>query len=153
MLTYDEVRKILPQKFPIIMVDRVVSCEAGRSIRTLKNISGNDLLLIGHFPDMAIFPGALLIEGVAQSAILLQKLSHIDGEASSLNEVYLFGAVKARFTHPVYPGDQVFYDVELVKAVPFAAFFNGKATVDGKIVALCELTMSTKQIGRNSDAA
>ena len=74
-LSFDEVREILPQKFPLIMVDRVLSCERGVSIECLKNISGNDILLTGHFPTMAIFPGALLLEGIAQSAILLHHLT------------------------------------------------------------------------------
>ena len=141
MLNFDEVRRLLPQQFPMIMVDRVLSYEANRSIRTQKNISGNDLFLLGHFPDHAIFPGALLIEGMAQSAILLQKLS----TDVQKDEFYLLGSVKARFTNPVYPGDQVIYDVELVRTVSVAVFFHGKATVEGKTVALCELSMSTKK--------
>ena len=85
-LSFDQVRDLLPQKFPLIMVDRVLSCEPGKRIECLKNITGNDFLLTGHFPTMAIFPGALLLEGAAQSAILLYRLT--DGTARRTISIY-----------------------------------------------------------------
>jgi len=139
-LTFDEVRDILPQKFPLIMVDRVLDCEPGKSIQCLKNISGNDFLLLGHFPTMAIFPGALLLEGIAQSALLLHKLS----SQTSHQEIHLFGSVKARFISPVYPGDQVIYHVQFLSANTVATTFLGEARVNGKPVARCELAMATR---------
>jgi 3-hydroxyacyl-[acyl-carrier-protein] dehydratase len=142
-LTFDQVREMLPQRFPLIMVDRVLSCRRGLSIECLKNISGNDFLLTGHFPDMAIFPGALLLEGVAQSAILLHRLSF----PAEPNCVHLFGSVKARFVSPVYPGDQVIYNVEFVTANRVATTFRGEGSVDRRIVTRCELAMSTRPAG------
>jgi len=141
-LTFDEVRDILPQKFPLIMVDRVLNCELGKSIECLKNISGNDFLLLGHFPTMAIFPGALLLEGIAQSSLLLHKLSA--GAKGTSQEIHLFGSVKARFISPVYPGDQVIYHVNFLSSNVVATTFLGEARVNHKPVARCELAMATR---------
>ena len=140
-LNFDEVREMLPQKFPLIMVDRVLSCERGKKIECLKNITGNDFLLTGHFPTMAIFPGALLLEGVAQSSILLHRISHPE---SSPKDIHLFGSVKARFVSPVFPGDQVIYHVEFLSSNSLATTFHGEARVSGKPVARCELAMATR---------
>jgi 3-hydroxyacyl-[acyl-carrier-protein] dehydratase len=145
VLGFDEVRRLLPQQFPMIMVDRVLAVEPGKTIQTCKNISGNDLMLIGHFPDMAIFPGALLIEGAAQSSILLQKLSN-SGEGKMQH--YLFGSAKARFIATVHPGDQVIFHVALTTAHSFMATFLGEATVCNKPVLRCELTMALREKGR-----
>src|ERR1051326_5330206 len=70
-IDFDEIRDLLPQKFPFLMIDRVVAIEKGKKVVAFKNITGNELFFPGHFPAMAVMPGALIIESMAQAAIIL----------------------------------------------------------------------------------
>lgn len=145
-IKFEEIRKLIPQKFPLLMVDRVISLEKGKSIVAIKNISGNEIHFLGHFPDTAVFPGALILEGMAQTAIILFRKSR-DVEPNPPDDpdlLFFFGAASARFFHPVVPGDQLRIEVKVVKAYSTGGMVEAVATVDGKTVAKGELTFGVK---------
>jgi len=133
---------ILPQRHPLVMVDRVLSFEAGRRLVGRKNISVGDAVMPGHFPGHPIFPGAALLEGLAQCCVLLFELTH--GPLRH-GEVPLFGSASARFLGMVRPGDVVRFEIEVIKMTSFAGVFKGRALVDGGVVARCELTMGRQK--------
>ncbi len=125
------------------MIDRVLEIEPGKYVIAVKNISGNDMVFQGHFPEKAIMPGALIIEAMAQTAIILFATNKKD-ESPDKKPLYFFGSVKARFLHPATPGDQLKIRVENVKALPNGAFVSGEAFVDNKKIAEAELVFSVK---------
>ena len=142
MLNIEEIQKILPQKFPFLMIDRVLELEPGKKITALKNISINEDFFSGHFPGRPVMPGVLIIEAMAQAAIIMfyspEKVSE-DKKAS-----YYLGSVKARFLHPVSAGDQLKITVEPIKVISGAGLVQARAEVAGKEVASAELSFSVK---------
>jgi 3-hydroxyacyl-[acyl-carrier-protein] dehydratase len=142
-LDFEEIKKLLPQRFPFIMIDRVLDVEPGKHATAVKNISGNDMVFLGHFPEKAIMPGALIIEAMAQTAIVLFTIGG-KNDSREKKPLYYFGSVKARFLHPAVPGDQLKIRVENVKSLPNGAFISGEAFVDDKKVSEAELVFSVK---------
>jgi len=142
-LDFEEIKKLIPQRFPFIMIDRVLEIEPGKRATAVKNISGNDMVFLGHFPEKAIMPGALILEAMAQTAIILFATGGKNG-SDSKNPLYFFGSVKARFLHPAVPGDQLKIRVENVKTLPTTVFVSGEVFVDDKKIAEAELVFSVK---------
>ena len=101
------------------------------------------MVFLGHFPEKAVMPGALIIEAMAQTAIILFATSG-KSERGDKKPLYFFGSVKARFLHPVVPGDQLKIRVENVKSLPSGAYVSGEAFVDDEKVAEAELVFSVK---------
>lgn len=135
----NEVRSLLPQDYPFIFVDSVLDYEVNDHITCLKNVSFNEWFFPGHFPDNPIFPGVLLIEGMAQSLILLHKLS-ISKTEDSEKKIFLFtGIKKARFLDKVKPGDQIIYTCKFIRVIENAIFAEAEAMVGDKVVAKAEL--------------
>lgn len=151
-ITFDEIRELLPQKFPLLMIDRIIELEEGKRAVAVKNITGNELFFLGHFPDMAVMPGALIIEGMAQTAIVLFRKSFDDEPGFSVeNKLFFFGSAKARFLRPVVPGDQLQLEVVMTKAVSTGALVEATATVDGKTVAKAVLGFGLKDLDGQSE--
>lgn len=142
-LDFEEIKKLIPQRFPFIMIDRVLEIEPGKHATAVKNISGNDMVFLGHFPEKAIMPGALILEAMAQTAIILFATGRKNG-SDNKNPLYFFGSVKARFLHPAVPGDQLKIRVENVKTLPTTVFVSGEVFVDDKKIAEAELVFSVK---------
>ncbi len=142
-LDFEEIKKLIPQRFPFIMIDRIIELEPGKHAVAVKNVSGNDMVFIGHFPEKAIMPGALIIEAMAQTAIILFAAGKERTEEGG-KRLYYFGSVKARFLHPALPGDQLKIKVENVKSLPTGAFVSGEAFVDDKKITEAELVFSVK---------
>jgi 3-hydroxyacyl-[acyl-carrier-protein] dehydratase len=142
-LDFEEIKELIPQRFPFIMIDRVLEIEPGKHITAVKNISGNDMVFLGHFPEKAVMPGALIIEAMAQTAIILFATNK-KNEGSSKKPMYYFGSVKARFLHPALPGDQLKIKVVNVKTLPTGAFVSGEVFVDDKKITEAELVFSVK---------
>jgi len=142
-LDFEAIKKLLPQRFPFLMIDRVLELEPGKHAVAVKNISGNDIVFLGHFPDKAVMPGALIIEAMAQAAIILFATSG-KNDGGDKKSIYYFGSVKARFLHPAVPGDQLKIKVENVKSLPTGAYVSGEAFVDDKKIAEAELVFSVK---------
>jgi len=142
-LDFEEIKKIIPQRFPFLMIDRVLDVEPGKHVVAVKNISGNDMVFLGHFPDKAVMPGALIIEAMAQAAIILFDVG-TDKPETGKRPLYYFGSVKARFLHPAVPGDQLKIRVENVKTLPTGAFVSGEAFAEDRKIAEAELVFSVK---------
>lgn len=142
-LDFEAIKTYLPQRFPFIMLDKVIELEPGKRAVGIKNISGNDIFFLGHFPDRAVMPGAAIIEAMAQTAIVLfASAQHEQQEGKK--PVYLFGSVKARFLHTVVPGDQLKLTVENTKSLPTGAYVTAVATVEGKKVSEADLVFSVQ---------
>jgi 3-hydroxyacyl-[acyl-carrier-protein] dehydratase len=125
------------------MVDRVLEIEPGKHVIAVKNISGNDMVFLGHFPEKAIMPGALILEAMAQTAIILFAAGK-EKQEEGKKPLYYFGSVKARFLHPAVPGDQLKIRVENVKSLPSGAYVSGEAFVGDKKITEAELVFSVQ---------
>jgi 3-hydroxyacyl-[acyl-carrier-protein] dehydratase len=132
MLSFEEIRKLVPQKYPFLFIDKVVELQKGSKIVCLKNISGNESFFAGHFPDFAIMPGVLILEALAQASIVLFKKS-FDAEEDK-DKVFLLGSADVRFTKPVFPGDQLLLEINVEKLISRAAIVKGIARVGAKVV-------------------
>lgn len=140
MILFEEIRSLLPQKYPFLFIDRVVEFEEGKKIVCVKNVSGNEPVFVGHFPDFAIMPGVLIIEAMAQASIILFKKS-LPAQQNDKNTVFLLASVNnARFTKPVFPGDQLFVEIIVEKIVSKGAIVQATVKVEKKTVAKASLT-------------
>jgi 3-hydroxyacyl-[acyl-carrier-protein] dehydratase len=136
VINIDQIRKILPQKPPFLMIDRVLDVEPGKKIIALKNVS-MDEILNAHFPGKSIMPGALIIEIMAQAAILLYSSINNFQIKESVN--YYLGSVKASFLKPVVPGDQLIIEATMGKLLSKGFYVEVKAFVKEEKVAESEL--------------
>jgi beta-hydroxyacyl-ACP dehydratase FabZ len=128
---------LLKQRYPILMVDRVLALEVGKKIRTLKNISVNEPYFVGHFPGYPVFPGVLTIECFAQAAAILIRL--IDGESPVLFDV-IGSVIDFRFNRPLVPGDQLEIEMVISKAAGTNRIIEGKGYVGEEVVASGKFT-------------
>jgi 3-hydroxyacyl-[acyl-carrier-protein] dehydratase len=143
MLDIEKIQKILPQRFPFLMIDRILELEPGKKVVAVKNASINEAFFGGHFPGNPVMPGVLIIESMAQAAIML---FFSEEQAASAKKIsYYLGSVKVRFLNPVFPGDQLKITVEPVKVVSNAGIVNAVAEVAAKEVARGELSFSIKE--------
>lgn len=129
-----EILKCLPHRYPFLLVDRVLECEPGKSIRALKNVTINEHFFVGHFPTHPVMPGVLIVEAMAQSAAVLAHFT-IDGKKTGKLFYYFAGIDNFRFKRPVIPGDQLILEVSLERMVRGIAKFSGNARVGERIVA------------------
>ncbi len=139
MISFDEITRLIPHRYPFLFVDRVLELEAGKRIRCLKNVTGNEYFFPGHFADLSLMPGTIMVEALAQCGLLLFRAGAAQQHP---DKVYLLGAVDARFLRPVTPGDQVLFDVVAEKVISTAAIVRGVALVDGEPVARAKLTFA-----------
>jgi 3-hydroxyacyl-[acyl-carrier-protein] dehydratase len=142
VLDFEEVRRLLPQSHPFLMLDRVVELVPGERIAGVKMVSGNEGFFQGHFPRMAVMPAALILEALAQATIvLLRRTAELRGEAEE-PRLYLFGSVHARMQRPVFPGDALRLDVKLLKLLEDGGAAEGRASVDGASCTEAEMYFS-----------
>ena len=128
----------LPHRYPFLMIERVVSVEAGSKIVALKNVSINEPYFVGHFPHHPVMPGVLIIESLAQAAAILTFST--EGHKANENMVYYFvGIDNARFKRPVTPGDTLRLEVSLLRHVRGLWKFHGKAYVADAMTAEADL--------------
>jgi 3-hydroxyacyl-[acyl-carrier-protein] dehydratase len=138
-MTFEEVKLCLKQRFPMLMVDRVLELEPGKHIQTLKNVTGNEIQFLGHFGDYAIMPGTLIIEAIGQSASLL--FSHTSGKGMDTREFMALASVNdMRFLAPVLPGHTMKIDVNILKMTEEAALIEGFARVEDTLVTRGKLS-------------
>ncbi|MGH7739892.1 MAG: 3-hydroxyacyl-ACP dehydratase FabZ [bacterium] len=128
----------LKQRFPIQMVDRVLSWEKGRELKAVKNITMNDIHFMGHFPGIPVFPGVLTIECFAQAAAILVRLTE-GGEVKGVFDA-IGSVMDFRFIKPVVPGDRLETHVTITKVVGSNRIFEGKCSVEGEVVATGKMT-------------
>lgn len=133
VLEVDELMQLLPHRYPILMIDRLVDIKPGDSAVGIKNISYSDQIFQGHFPQKPVMPGVLIIEAMAQAAAAFTSYTeNLDVEGKI---VLFMGVDKARFRKPVIPGDQLRIHVTTEHRRPPVWRFASEATVDGKRVA------------------
>lgn len=137
MLDINEIMKILPHRYPFLLVDRVEELEPGKRIVGIKNVSINEPFFPGHFPGHPVMPGVLIIESMAQVACILAILSSDDSVRSKAT--YFASIDNARFRKPVLPGDQLRLELVATGCKRGIWIFSGKAFVDGKLVTEAEL--------------
>lgn len=130
------IMKILPHRYPFLLVDRIIALEKGKSVTGLKNVSMNEPFFQGHFPGEPVMPGVLILEGMAQTGGILACLS--DPEMMG-RLVYFAGVDKARFRKVVRPGDQLIYQLEMIKQKSKLTKMAGKAYVNDQLVTEAEL--------------
>ena len=143
-LNITEIMKRIPHRYPFLLVDRVTNVEINKNITVIKNVTINEPFFVGHFAEFPVMPGVLIIEAMAQSAGLLYVLSYGNRKE---NELYFFAAIdKARFKRQVIPGDQLVFEVELVKATRGIAKFRATAKVDGQVAAEAEIMIAKREV-------
>jgi 3-hydroxyacyl-[acyl-carrier-protein] dehydratase len=131
-----EIHKILPHRFPMLLVDRVLSCDPGKSAVALKNVTANEAFFEGHYPGFPLMPGVLIVEAMAQSGAVMLMAENPNGD-----KVPVIGAIdNVRFRRMVVPGDQLIMSVELVWYKSGVGRIKGKAEVEGQLAAEMELT-------------
>ena len=141
-----QVLKYLPQRYPVLMIDRVKECEPGKRIVALKNVSANEPHFQGHFPGRPIMPGVLILEAMAQAAGLL--VFSADAEGKSEDHVYLYvGIDNARFKKPVVPGDQLEIEARLERLLRGIGRFSCVARVSGQVVAEAVILCAVRAAG------
>lgn len=145
MMDIHKILKQLPHRYPLLLVDRVLTLDKGKSIRAIKNVTINEPFFTGHFPHRPVMPGVLMLEALAQAAALLA-FDALDTSPDE-NSVYYFAGIEgARFKRPVEPGDQLFLDVELLRMKAGIFKFKGRALVGEELAAEAELTCAMRSI-------
>jgi beta-hydroxyacyl-ACP dehydratase FabZ len=134
-LDIDQIRQILPHRYPMLLVDRILELEE-KYVVGVKNVTANEPFFAGHFSDFPVMPGVLIIEAMAQTAGV-QVLSNIPDRANYI--VFLVSVDHARFRKPVRPGDQLRIEMTVIRVKGTVAKMGGRATVDGVLVAEAEV--------------
>ena len=139
-LFYEDIAKILPHRYPFLLVDRITELELNKKIVGIKNVTINEPFFQGHFPDNPIMPGVLIIEAMAQVGGVLARVSLSETTAEEFGDLPFFMAIdKVRFRRPVVPGDQIVFEVKPLRTGTKIWKVAGKAFVADDLVAEAEL--------------
>ena len=139
MLDIMQIQEILPHRYPMLLVDRITDMELKQSIKGFKNVSISEPAFQGHFPGHPIYPGVLILEGMAQAGgVLALKSSDLTDEEMKNKVIYFMSIDKAKFRTPVRPGDRLDYELEVIKMKSSLMVLKGQAFVDGKVCAEAE---------------
>jgi 3-hydroxyacyl-[acyl-carrier-protein] dehydratase len=144
-MTIEQIKEYLPHRYPFLLIDRVIAFEKGKRITAIKNVTANEPFFQGHFPHVAVMPGVLVIEAMAQAAAVLSLRSL--GHKNDGKWVYYFvGIDGARFKRPVVPGDTLTLEVEQGRVGRGIGKFDAVAKVDGAVVSEAELLCALREI-------
>ena len=145
-LDIHQILKLLPHRYPFLLVDRVLEMEKGKRITALKNVTMNEPFFNGHFPHRPVMPGVLMLEAMAQAAALLS--FHSLDIVPDDNTVYYFAAIDgARFKRPVEPGDQLILEMNLDRVKGGIFKFSGRARVGDELACEASLMCTKRKIG------
>jgi 3-hydroxyacyl-[acyl-carrier-protein] dehydratase len=136
MLNIKDIQKLLPHRYPFLLVDRIIEMEPGIRALGIKNVTINEGFFQGHFPEQPIMPGVLILEALAQVAGVLA----FSSEASEGRSVYFMSIEKAKFRRPVLPGDQLKLEVKILQRRGNVWKFSGSAVVEQKVATEVEFT-------------
>ncbi len=144
-MNINDVLKYLPHRYPMLLIDRVISCEPGKSLTAIKNVTYNENFFQGHFPNRPVMPAVLILEAMAQATgiFALKSLGTLPNERSIY---YFVGVDKARFRRPIEPGDQMKIEVRLVRTARGVWKVESDASVDGEVAASAELMGALREI-------
>lgn len=147
-----QIKSLLPHRYPLLLVDRVLTWEANKSITAIKNVTVNEEFFQGHFPHKPVMPGVLMIEALAQTAALLSFLT-MGVKPDENSVVYFVGIDNARFKRPVEPGDQLKMDVEILRVSRGIWKYKAVGSVDGKVALEAELMCTIRSSADASQPA
>lgn len=151
-LDINQIKQYLPHRYPMLLVDRVLTWESGKTITAIKNVTANEEFFNGHFPNKPVMPGVLMVEAMAQTAAILSFLTM--GQKPDENTiVYFVGIDNVRFKRPVGPGDQLKMDVEILRVARGIWKYKAVATVDGQLAVEAELMCTLRTTNDEIKAA
>jgi 3-hydroxyacyl-[acyl-carrier-protein] dehydratase len=136
-LDINDILKCLPHRYPFLMIDKIIEIDGDESAIGIKNITYNEPIFQGHFPDKPIFPGVLIIEGMAQTAGAIV-IAH-DANSGAKNMVLILTIDKAKFRKPAGPGDQLEYHIRKIQRRRTVGRYEAKAIVNGTVIAEAEI--------------
>ncbi len=142
-IDFERIKKALPHRYPFLLIDRVLE-HGPQSIRALKNVTANEPFFNGHFPEMAVMPGVLQIEAMAQAAGLILALSEAFDPSKEI--AFLAGVDNAKFKRVVVPGDQLIIDVKVIAKRTMLLKVEAHISVDGKTVSSAEIMVMSKSL-------
>jgi len=152
LMTFEQVRCLLKQRFPMLMVDTVHELIPGERIVAVKNVTGNEIQFLGHFPEFAIMPGTLIVEAVGQAASIL--FARTTETGTQPGEFLVLGSINdMRFLVPVVPGDRMRIDLQIVKLAGDIALVESIVTVEGTMVARGKLSFARRRLATHNGAA
>lgn len=144
-LNINDILRLLPHRYPFLLIDRVLDYKQGEFLRGYKNVTFNEPFFAGHFPQRPIMPGVMILESLAQATGLLA-FRTVDRAANNDSLFFLVGIDKARFKRPVEPGDQLMLEVKFVNSKRGIWVFEGEATVDGKLAASAQIMCTERGV-------
>lgn len=144
MLGTKEIMEILPHRYPILLVDRIVEMEVGKRIVGIKNVSVNEPVFQGHFPNFPLMPGVYILEAMAQvgGILMIKSLGLEIGKYA----IVFAGIDEARFKRPVYPGDQLLLELEVISLKKSLSKMKGTARVNSEVVATAVLYAAAREL-------
>jgi len=144
-LTYKDIIKILPHRHPFLFVDMITELELGERVVGIKNVTINEYFFTGHFPGKPIMPGVLVIEAMAQVGGILARLSEPESMTNKGDKAIYFVAIdKVRFRKPIFPGDQIIFELTALRKGSRIWKMKGKAMVNKEIAAEAELVAALR---------
>ncbi|HTS19874.1 MAG TPA: 3-hydroxyacyl-ACP dehydratase FabZ [Verrucomicrobiae bacterium] len=145
VMNFEEVQAVLKQRFPMLMIDSVVSLEPGKNIKAIKNVTGNELQFLGHFPGRAVMPATLIVEAIGQAASIL--FAKTTGTGIAAGDFLVLGSLDGmRFLVPVVPGERMEIDVVVSKFVGDRALVEGTVRVNEEVVATGKLGFARRSL-------
>jgi len=143
-----EILKYLPHRYPFLLIDRVLDYTPGESLHAIKNVTINEPFFQGHFPVQPVMPGVLILEAMAQATGLLAFKTMSDDVPPPGVLYYFAGIDNARFRRVVEPGDQIHFEVKMIKERRGIGVFYGEAKVDGEVVCSAEIMCARREINQ-----
>jgi len=137
-MSIGEILKSLPHRYPFLMIDKIIKIDGDETAIGIKNVTFNEPIFQGHFPENPIFPGVLIIEGMAQTAGAI--VIHNDAGVGKKNVVLMLGVDKAKFRKPAGPGDVIEYHIAKIQRRRNVGRYKAEAIVDGVVIAEAEIT-------------